>query len=272
MEYIRQQKAKVIVLCGFIILVALAGIRLLDASTITIKEFEHRIWELTNQQRDKYHLPLLAYDEGLADLARLHSRNMQYYGFFDHKDQSGDWVSDRHRKYYSHLILSSIGENLARFYNTAKVYTPEEIVEGWMNSPEHRKNMLDPDFTHLGVGVVNSKSTLLATQNFATEIAMMNTPIPKKISRKSTLHLEFTYLSPRPWQSFSGTLIYPDPEVCYQIDNKHYCMGSEPVKITWLDETRFGVDLQFNAGKGSYYLNFGFNGGYYSEGIKLRVK
>ena len=192
--------------------------------------------------------------------------------FFDHKDREGLRVGGRVEKYYPAMFAASVGENIAFFQVGNKVFNASEIVEGWMNSPEHRKNMLDPDFTHLGVGVVNSKSTLLATQNFATEIAMMNTPIPKKISRKSTLHLEFTYLSPRPWQSFNGTLIYPDPEVCFQIDNKHYCMGSEPVKITWLDETRFGVDLQFNAGKGSYYLNFGFNGGYYSEGIKLRVK
>jgi len=272
MRYSYKLSGKGLFLSGIVFLLALSCLCPLAASTITIKEFEHRIWELTNQQRDKYHLPLLAYDDGLADLARLHSRNMQAYGFFDHKDQAGDYVSDRHRKYYSRLILSSIGENLARFYNTAQVYTPEEIVDGWMNSPEHRKNMLDPDFTHLGVGVVNNKSTLLATQNFANEIVMLDTPIPKKIPRKSTLHLEFTYLSPRPWQSFNGTLIYPDPEVCYQIDSKHYCMGSEPVKITWLDESRFATDLEFNAGKGVYYLNFGFNSAYYSQGIKLKVK
>lgn len=249
-----------------------SGLGILHGVAVSISDFEQQIFILTNQQRAEYHLPQLEYDIGLAELARQHSYNMQAYGFFDHKDQKGDYVSERHQKNYNQLIVSSIGENLARFFNSEKVFTPQEIVDGWMNSPEHRKNMLDPDYTHLGVGVVISNSTLLATQNFATEIVRMDTPLPNKISRKSNLRLEFTYRSPRPWQTFNSVLVYPDPNVRYNLDNKHYCTGSEPVKITWLDEQRFAVDVRFASGKGTYYLNFGFNGGYYKQGIKLRVR
>jgi uncharacterized protein YkwD len=39
------------------------------------------------------------------------------------------------------------GENLAYGYST-----PEEVMNGWMNSPGHRSNILDPEFTHIVVG------------------------------------------------------------------------------------------------------------------------
>ena len=42
-----------------------------------------------------------------------------------------------------------------------------EIVEGWMNSPGHRKNILTPDFEKLGVGVsIGDDGGVYATQNF----------------------------------------------------------------------------------------------------------
>lgn len=239
---------------------------------LTISEFEHEIWRLTNLEREKYQLPALVYEDGLSDLARAHSRNMLYLGFFNHKDHKGDMVSDRHTRYYPELILSSIGENLARFTNSAKVFSPQDIVEGWMNSPEHRENILDAGYTHLGVGVMIHESRLLATQNFATAIAKLNHPLPKKMNRKDTYRLEFTYLSPKPWQTFNAVLRYPNHRTRYVLDEKHYTLGGEPVTITWLDEHRFAINLKFNAGKGSYYLNFGFNGGYFEEGVKLKVK
>ncbi len=252
--------------------VMLCSIYGLFAVKLTICEFEKEIWRLTNLEREKYHLPLLSYENGLADLARLHSRNMLSFGFFNHEDHKGDMVSDRHTKYYPELILSSIGENLARFTNSEKVFSPKEIVDGWMNSPEHRENILDPGYTHLGVGVVIQENKLLATQNFATAIAILDKPLPPKLSRKNSYRLEFTYLSPKAWQAFNAVLRYPNPRTKYMIDDKHYTLGGEPVEITWLDEDRFAVDLKFNAGKGIYYLNFGFHGGFFEEGVKLKVK
>ena len=70
-----------------------------SSKTITISEFEHSIWELTNQQRLAYNLSPLLYDEGLADLARLHSKNMFNFDFFAHKDHLGYLVSDRNPKF-----------------------------------------------------------------------------------------------------------------------------------------------------------------------------
>jgi uncharacterized protein YkwD len=43
-----------------------------------------------------------------------------------------------------------VGENIAAGYPT-----PEAVVSGWMSSPEHRDNILSPDYTEIGVGVAN---------------------------------------------------------------------------------------------------------------------
>lgn len=42
-----------------------------------------------------------------------------------------------------------IGENLARGYNT-----PEAVIKAWLESPEHKKNLLDPDYTYVGIQTI----------------------------------------------------------------------------------------------------------------------
>lgn len=43
------------------------------------------------------------------------------------------------------------GENLA-----GKIKTPEKVVDAWMNSPGHRKNIMNPQYSQIGVGYVSS--------------------------------------------------------------------------------------------------------------------
>ena len=58
-------------------------------------------------------------------------------------------------------IWSAFGYNPSNAQKLAK-----EIVDDWMSSPDHRANVLDPDFTHLGVGVSARNGTIRATQEF----------------------------------------------------------------------------------------------------------
>ena len=56
-------------------------------------------------------------------------------------------------------------ENVGTF---SREVSPREMVQAWINSPSHRANLENPDFTHLGVGwAVNARGELFATQNFA---------------------------------------------------------------------------------------------------------
>lgn len=256
----------------YLLFFLLISITALSAVQITITEFESLIWRITNAERAKNNLPPLVYDDGLANLARMHSKNMLGFGFFDHKDQLGHHVNERKQLYYPELIVSSIGENLARFYNTDGIYTPVEIVTGWMNSPEHRKNILNANYTHLGVGIVIYEGFLLATQNFATPLVKLSTPIPKKIKYKKGLILEFEYLSPISPDKLNASLRFPNPKVRYQVSKNIYSVGSMPVQINWIDPTHLRLELEFLSGKGMYELTFGFGGGYYENGVMLKVK
>jgi uncharacterized protein YkwD len=47
------------------------------------------------------------------------------------------------------IDFKAAGENIAAGQKTA-----EEVMDGWMNSEGHRANILNPDFTHIGIGYV----------------------------------------------------------------------------------------------------------------------
>ncbi len=98
--------------------------------------------------------------------------------FFAHNDPgTGTSVTDRIRAsgYLAGANGWSTGENIAVGYSSAAA-----TMVAWMNSPGHRANILQPAFTHLGVGVSigiweawrgtysNWNSATMATQNFGT--------------------------------------------------------------------------------------------------------
>ena len=86
----------------------------------------------------------------------------------DHTTPDGVSFDERISDRYHHRV-SFMGENIwsASGYQTSKVQqVAKEIVDDWMSSPGHRENILDPRFTHLGVGVSARHQSILATQEF----------------------------------------------------------------------------------------------------------
>jgi uncharacterized protein YkwD len=69
---------------------------------------------------------------------------MATHQYFDHRDHRGRLPMERTQEvgYFG----SVIGENIA--YGPS---TPQEVVEGWLASPEHCQNMLDARFTEMGL-------------------------------------------------------------------------------------------------------------------------
>ncbi|MFJ3670980.1 CAP domain-containing protein [Streptomyces sp. NPDC090106] len=100
---------------------------------------------LTNRERSRHGLPPLAPDPRLTDAAQAHSADMVARAFYSHTSPDGTQPWDRAAAAGAHR--RSIGENIACGQRSAA-----EVVEGWMNSPGHRANILKPDFTHIGVG------------------------------------------------------------------------------------------------------------------------
>jgi len=137
------------------------------------KELSRRIFQLTNEARRKNGLPALDPDNSLALKAREKSDDMLTNNYFSHTSPEGKTFKDRiqEEKPASFRTMSQAGENIYmgdRFDYAVDVKTQARlIVDGWMTSPGHRKNMLDPNYTHMGVGVAARDKACYATQIFA---------------------------------------------------------------------------------------------------------
>lgn len=122
--------------------------------------FENELIALVNKERASRNLQILAQDDTLTKIGRGHSADMFTRGYFAHNSPEGKNVSDRAmEKNYSFLV---IGENLA--------YAPSVALahKGLMDSEGHRANILSPDFSKIGIGIMDGGVYgLMVTQVFS---------------------------------------------------------------------------------------------------------
>jgi uncharacterized protein YkwD len=133
-----------------------------------LPKVEDLVFEMTNQARRAKGLPPFIQDAELTQVARAFSDDMLVRRFFDHTTPDGVTFDERIADRYPHRVRI-MGENIwyASGYNVGKIrQVAKEIVDDWMSSPGHRENILDPKFTHLGVGVSARNHTIRATQEF----------------------------------------------------------------------------------------------------------
>jgi uncharacterized protein YkwD len=119
-----------------------------------------------NARRRKAGAPALRSSPALDKAAQGHAEDMLARGYFAHESPSGTSVRERARE--AGFDWRAIGENIAEGQ-----FSVAQVMEGWMNSPEHRRNILDPDYTELGVGLVTAKGKdghyrVIWVQNFGT--------------------------------------------------------------------------------------------------------
>lgn len=119
---------------------------------------ERIIFDLANVARARFGLPLLTWNEEAAKVARAHSLDMWQNHFFDHVSPTTG-LTPAERMEQAAIAYRMTGENIAKGY-----FDAIEAHEGWMNSLGHRENLLDKDYTTLGVGVKED----LYTQEFVT--------------------------------------------------------------------------------------------------------
>ena len=120
-----------------------------EAGEIEVSDEEKAIVELTNAERKKADLAPLQLNARLLAAARGHSANMARKNEVAH-ELDGKTMPERvQEKGYKYSL---VGENVA--WNQR---SPEDVVERWMNSPQHRENILRKEFTEIGVGVARNK-------------------------------------------------------------------------------------------------------------------
>lgn len=111
---------------------------------------ERSAFDLINDVRRQHALQPLTWNDDIAEISRVHSRNMAEFNFFSHKGLDNKMVSDRAddlgaRKW------RAIGENIA--FNRGFKDPVTKAVELWLASPSHRRNLLDPNWKESAIGV-----------------------------------------------------------------------------------------------------------------------
>jgi uncharacterized protein YkwD len=123
---------------------------------------EYEVVVLTNAERAADGCDVaLRVDERLVAAAQGHSADMAERDYFDHDSPEGDGPGDRTA---AEGYTEWSGENVALGYATA-----EAVMEGWMDSKGHRRNILNCDSVAIGVGAVDSDRGIYWTQVFGYE-------------------------------------------------------------------------------------------------------
>lgn len=128
-----------------------------DENDNNLHPFEQEVVELTNQEREKQGLAPLEIDSELSLVSKDKSKDMLNNQYFSHDSPTYGSPFDMMEQYG--ISYRTAGENIAKGQSS-----PEEVVDGWMNSPGHRENILNGDFTHIGVGYVEQENVW--TQQF----------------------------------------------------------------------------------------------------------
>jgi uncharacterized protein YkwD len=147
--------------------------RILPNVSSDLSVSEVQMWRMINRDRtdlsaiEETHgsAHALAWDDRLAAVARQHSEEMARNGYFSHQGMDGSLPYTRVSR--AGIQWRATGENIAKFPDV------QSAQAGFMDEPKfqhnHRGNILNPAYTHVGVGVARGADGLLyITQEFAT--------------------------------------------------------------------------------------------------------
>lgn len=118
--------------------------------------------------------PALSPNAALTDAALAHSRDMADQGYFSHQGKDGRSVAER--ALAAGYRWRRIGENIA-----VGQEAPDEVVAGWLASPNHCASIMDPGFTDIGVAyAVSARARAYWTQVFGAPMpALPLFPLPQ---------------------------------------------------------------------------------------------
>lgn len=108
--------------------------------------FSKQVLKLVNIERKKEGIHQLKLSNELNSISILKSQDMNDYGYFSHTSPNYGSPFDLLRA--ENVKYNTAGENIALGQRT-----PKQVVSAWMNSPGHRRNILNPAFNKMGIGV-----------------------------------------------------------------------------------------------------------------------
>ncbi|MGR6999422.1 CAP domain-containing protein [Yinghuangia aomiensis] len=135
---------------------------------LPLAQWRTEVIALTNAERTRAGLGTLTEEARLTTAAQSHSDDMAGRNYFDHTGLDGRHPADRVTA--AGYTYRRCAENIA-----AGQQSPAEVVDGWMNSPGHRANILTPDLTQIGIGIAHGGTYgIYWTQVFGTPMGSAN--------------------------------------------------------------------------------------------------
>jgi uncharacterized protein YkwD len=164
-----------------------------------LEPLARRLIELTSMRRREADADLepLETDPELLPAVRAHALDMLERGYFDHVTPSGLDPSDRVALLHRRLV-GGVGENIAEHRGLSAEQLEAQvgplavkIMDGLIQSPAHRENILNPEYTHLAIAAVAKGEGLAVVQLFEARRALLAEPLPLHVRRGEKLPLKF---------------------------------------------------------------------------------
>jgi len=138
--------------------------------------FRTELEDLINQERTSRMLAPLRVSPTLECIAQWHTDDMKRNNYFSHTGLSG---STPHSRWFQATGVSrcGIGENLAGGYRT-----PQAVFDGWMASPGHRENLLNPRHRWLGIGLTAGEAEHVISHGWIVTLCLadLNAPLNRQ--------------------------------------------------------------------------------------------
>ncbi len=148
-----------------------------DGGSINLNAYEMRTYELHNETRESNNLATLCVSEVLTQAARSHSQEMIDQDHYSHNSHNGESFSARLER-FGYDSYKEIGENIA--WGSGSLASPENIFKGWMESSNHRDNILGPGYREIGIGTATGACEGYSDCTMYTvDFGVLQSPAPK---------------------------------------------------------------------------------------------
>ena len=143
-----------------------------EPDALSVSDFAAAVLCEVNEERRARGRDDLHLQRNLSRAAGWQATDMVVDGYFSHRSNNGDTLADRLEK--ARFIPASdrwrAGENLAAGHGAEG--TPAALVSAWMQSADHRYNLLDPGYTMVGIGAARGWPVAGEPRDDAMTIAM----------------------------------------------------------------------------------------------------
>lgn len=129
---------------------------------------ESELVQLTNQERARRGLQPLKVDKRLTEAARTHTELMVQHRALSHQFSGEPPLQDRVAA--ENFPSDRLAENVDLDVETASAH------QALMHSPPHRRNILDPDYNTIGIGVIRYGENIYVTEDFGRRLPEMSEP------------------------------------------------------------------------------------------------